>query len=193
MKKFVIRNADGSAQDVMPALHSSRQEALLTILDYGTTVVGDDKDDSLAEIPANYIVEVIEGKDVNEQITDFESAKKVIGPAEFILAKESLRFSDIEINMKHTGALIALNKLFTIAQAWNKEDGFVPDFSNLEQDKWFPWFKYDKDTAGFVFTSAHYSSSHATAYFGARLCFKTPKRAAQFGRQFISLYNEVFL
>lgn len=98
-----------------------------------------------------------------------------------------------DINSKHIKALIALNKLFTIAEVWNKEDGFVPDFSDLNQDKWFPWFKYDKNTARFVYAFINNSPTHGYAYFGSRLCFKTPERAEQFGKQFEDLYNKVFL
>lgn len=98
-----------------------------------------------------------------------------------------------DINPKHIEALMALNKLFTIAEAWNKSDGFVPDFSDTEQDKWFPWFKYDKDAAGFVYAFSDDALTHASAYFGSRLCFKTRERAAQFGKQFAHLYNKVFI
>lgn len=97
------------------------------------------------------------------------------------------------INPKHIEELIALNKLFTIAQAWNKEDGFVPDFSDWEQDKWFPWFVYDKDAAGFVYADTNSTPTNAVAYFGPRICFKSSARAAQFGKQFAELYNKVFL
>ncbi len=89
--------------------------------------------------------------------------------------------------------LIALNELFTIAEAWNNKDGFVPDFSDREQDKWFPWFKYDKNTARFVYAFTNNSSILGYAYLGSRLCFKTLERAAQFGKQFEVLYNKVFL
>ena len=97
------------------------------------------------------------------------------------------------INLNHLDALFALNKLFTIAEAWNKEDGFVPDFSDWEQDKWFPWFVYDKDAAGFVFANTANAATAAYANFGSRLCFKTSERALQFGEQFTTLYNKIFL
>ena len=99
----------------------------------------------------------------------------------------------IACNFKHTDALSALNKLFTIAQAWNMEDDFVPDFLDSEQDKWFPWFVYNKDAAGFVFAYTSNAPASARAHFGSRLCFKTSERAEQFGKQFDDLYNEVFL
>lgn len=168
----------------MPALHSSRKEALLTILDYATKIVEDEKDDSLIEIPANYIVEVIEGKDVNEQITDFESAKEIIGP---------IGLFHVAAVQQHVEALVALNKLFTIAEAWNKEEGFIPDFSDEKQDKWFPWFRYDQDSERFVCMDTHYAPTRTHVGIGSRLCFKTSERAKQFGEQFIDLYNKVFL
>ena len=111
----------------------------------------------------------------------------------FTVNPEAVAKHVTDINPKHIEALIALNKLFTIAQAWNKEDGFVPDFSDWEQDKWFPWFVYDKDAAGFVFVHTYYTSAYAYATFGSRLCFKSSARAAQFGKQFTDLYNKVFL
>ena len=143
---------------------------------------------------------------MNEVITDFESARKALGGkpnAHFTVSKKILsgnvvQLNDVarlvtDINPMHIEALIALNELFTIAQAWNKEDGFVPDFSDRHQDKWFPWFKYDKDDAGFVYAHTAYTATLASATFGSRLCFKSSARAAQFGKQFIDLWNDVFL
>ncbi len=93
------------------------------------------------------------------------------------------------MNPRHFKALAALNKLFTIAEAWNKADDFVPDFSNTNQYKYYPWFVYDRDAAGFVYALATLTS----AGIGSRLCFKTANRARQFGEMFADLYNEVFL
>ena len=125
-------------------------------------------------------------KEVSE-ILDFEIAKQVVGSSEFVLARESLRFSDVELNMKHIGAL---NKLFTIAQAWNKQDNFVPDFANSEQGKWYPFFECCKD--GIQFNSAFvvYATGSVCS---SRLCFKSQGRAEQFGKQFVDLYNQIFL
>ena len=97
------------------------------------------------------------------------------------------------INPKHIEALIALNQLFNIAEAWNKEDGFVPDFSDWQQDKWFPWFSYDEDAARFVYANTLNAPATAYTLIGSRLCFKTRERAAQFGKQFEELYNKVFI
>ena len=192
MKRYIIKNADGSEQYVMPAIHDTYKSALQTLSKYrimGADGVNDDCTESLSD----YIIEKVDEKHVNEIVTDFENAKKVVGSSKFIRAEDSCFFHNVELNQDHIKALIALNKLFTIAQAWNKEDGFVPNFSDWEQDKWFPWFLYDKDAAGFVCAATHCTPTGVCAYLGSRLCFKTAKRAEQFGKQFADLYNKVFL
>lgn len=207
MKKYIIKNADGSEQSEMQAIHESRKEAGETLMDYicdHNEYLDIDDDDYLS--PFEFVLEEVECKEVNEVITDFESARKALGGkpnADFTVSKKILsgnvvQLNDVarlvtDINLKHIKALIALNELFTIAQAWNKEDGFVPDFSDWHQNKWFPWFKYDKDAAGFVCAYTVNSPSYANANFGSRLCFKSSARAAQFGKQFIDLWNDVFL
>ena len=205
MKKYIIKNADGSEQSEMQAIHESRKEAGETLMDYICDHNEDldiDDDDYLS--PFDFVLEEVECKEVNEVITDFESARKALDGkpnADFTVSKKILsgnvvQLNDVarlvtDINPMHIEALIALNELFTIAQAWNKEDGFVPDFSDWHQDKWFPWFKYDMDAAGCVYADTYYSP--AAALIGSRLCFKSSARAAQFGKQFAHLYNKVFL
>lgn len=207
MKKYIIKNADGSEQSEMQAIHNTRKEAGETLMYYICNHNEDldvDDDDYLS--PFDFVLEEVECKEVNEVITDFESARKALGfkpntdftVSRYILSGNAVQLNDVarlvtDINPKHIKALIALNELFTIAQAWNKEDGFVPDFSNWEQDKWFPWFVYNKDDAGFVFAVASNAPTDAYANFGSRLCFKSPTRAAQFGKQFNDLFNKVFL
>lgn len=205
MKKYVIVYADGRQQTIMQAVHDSRKEAEEALLIY-LCDHNENCDDSSYLSPFDFTVEEVDVKDVNEVITDFESARKALGGkpnTDFYVVKRKLsgkvaQFEDVarlvtDINPKHIEALIALNKLFTIAQAWNKEDGFVPNYSDWKQDKWFPWFKYDEDTARFVCVDTIYTPTNLFAYFGSRLCFKTSERAEQFGKQFDDLYNEVFL
>lgn len=214
MKKYIIKNADGSEQNIMRAIHESRKEAgreLMRYLSYNNESW--DVDNYLS--PFDFALVEVECKEINEVITDFESARKALGGkpnADFYVVKRNhsekvanledaarlALFGNVErlvtdINPKHLKALIALNKLFTIAQVWNKEDGFVPDFSDWEQDKWFPWFVYNKDAAGFVCANTTYAPTFAYATVGSRLCFKSSARAAQFGKQFAELYNKVFL
>lgn len=204
MKKYIIKNADGSEQTVMQAVHESREEAgrvLMRYLSYHNE--NWDVDSHLS--PFDFTLEEVECAEVNERITDFDKATKALGikpNADFYVAKKILsgnvvQLEDVarlvtDINPKHIEALIALNKLFTIAQAWNMEDNFVPDFSDSEQDKRFPWFEYHENVAKFVCIRAGNAPTFAYASVGSRLCFKTPERAEQFGKQFEDLYNKVF-
>ena len=157
-------------------------------------------------LPFDFILEEVECKDVNEVITDFKSARKALGletddgfrAASWLTGEDALSISKVshfvdEINPKNIEALIALNKLMTISEAWNKEDGFVPDFSDCEQDKWIPWFEYDNDAVGFVYAHVHYMPTDASMNVGFCICFKSAIRAEQFGKQFADLYNKVFL
>lgn len=209
MKKYIIKNADGSEQHVMKAVHASSKEAGETLWDY---LLDHNDGGALCRYdegwvsPFDFIIEEEECKDVSEVITDFESARKALGlkpndglaVTQRLVGGGAISLKDVahlvdDINPKHIDALIALNKLFTLAEAWNKEDGFVPDFSDCNQDKWFPWFKYDEDAAGFVYSSTNNATTHAYAASGSRLCFKSSERAEQFGKQFADLYNKVFL
>lgn len=199
MKKYIIRNADGSEQTVMRAVHNSRKEAGESMMNY-IRKHNENCDGDKYLSPFDFILEEVECGDINEVITDFESAREMLGLKALGFLN---KFDDVtklisDINPKHIKALIALNELFTIAEAWNKEDGFVPDFSDNEQDKWFPFFKYNKDATGLVFaySGSAWSCMLTDEYVvivGSRLCFKSSERAAQFGKQFADLYNKAFL
>lgn len=143
------------------------------------------------------VVEVEDKKEDNGIEKDFEDARKELEKKMNIdeSAKYFYQLSQLirNVNPRHLKALIALNKLFTIAEKWNKEDGFVPDFSNKGQWKYFPWFKYEVESAGFVCAVTACTASFADASFGSRLCFKSESRAEEFGKKYADLYNDVFL
>ena len=152
MKKYRIKNADGSEQTVMQAVHESRKEAGRELMRY-LSYHNDNWDVDNYLSPFDFILEEVEYSEVNEDITDFESAREMLGLKALGFLN---KFDDVtklisDINPKHIEALNALNELFTIAEAWNKEDEFVPNFSDMEQDRWFPLFKYKRDATGLVF------------------------------------------
>ena len=201
MRKFVVRLADGSEQCLIRSLYVSRNEAVQGIMNY---VSGFNEalgmEDSTRISPFDFKVEEV---DVDDEIADFEEAVEYLGldvnDGYEVYGREkrgtgSLKKRDVEklvrgLNPRHVDALIALNELFTIAEAWNKADGFVPDFSNNDQQKHFPRFVYDKDVAQFV-PSVSMSSAYISALLGARLCFKTIERARQFAQRFAGLFNK---
>ena len=201
MKKYIVKYKESGK---VFGEYNSRKEASDILMEY--IYYFNDCSDGDYISPFDFTLEEVECKEVNEVITDFDSAKKyLVGKTndDFIVDKERFSKSVVkikkaemlikELNPKHIEALVALNRLFTIAEVWNKADGFVPDFSDCSQDKFFPWFKYDKDAAGFVCADTYNAPTAAGASIGSRLCFKTRERAAQFGKQFVELYNKVFL
>lgn len=144
------------------------------------------------------VVEVEDKKEDNGIEKDFEDAREELDSFKVTSDEAAKHFDSLaqlikNANPRHIKALIALNKLFTIAEKWNKEDGFVPDFSNKGQWKYFPWFKYEGEDAGFVYAFTRNAASAASAHFGSRLCFKSESRAEEFGKKYVDLYNEVFL
>lgn len=144
------------------------------------------------------VVEVEDKKEDNGIEKDFEDAREKLDSFKVTSDEAANHFDQLaqlirNANPRHLKALIALNKLFTIAEKWNKEDGFVPDFSNKGQWKYFPWFKYEGESAGFVFADTNRTASIAAADVGSRLCFKSESRAEAFGKKYVDLYNEVFL
>lgn len=81
---------------------------------------------------------------------------------------------------------ISYRKLKTIVRALN--EGWVADFKDSDQAKWYPWFRMLSAGSGYVYTN--YSPSLTTTYFGSRLCVKSVSLAEYLGKQFYALYNE---
>lgn len=204
MKKYLVTNK--KTQEICGKFDSKSEAAdeMLGFIEEHNEDVDSDDEEYLT--PFDFTLEEIESKEINKVVTTYEEAREYLGGkpnADFTVAKKILsgnhvKLDDVanlvsEVNPKHIKALIAYNRLCTIAQAWNKADGFEPDFSNTSQYKYFPWFVYDNGAAGFVFAYTSYTASGAYAIVGSRLCFKTRERAMQFGKQFIDLWNDVFL
>ena len=191
----------------MVAMHKTRKEAGEELMEYINNHNKDlDVDDDDYLTPFDFLLEEVEVTEVNEIITDFETARERLGGkpnmdftvAQKVVSHNAVRLEDVtrlvqSLNPSHIEALIALNELFTIAQAWNKEDGFAPDYSNRNQWKYFPWLTYNNDAAGFVCADTYCAAASVSAAFGSWLCFKSGSRAEQFGKQFAHLYNKVFL
>jgi hypothetical protein len=204
MKKYLVTNK--KTKEVCGKFDSKSEAAdeMMVFINEHNEELDSDDEDYLT--PFDFILEEIESKEINDIVTSYEEARKYLGGKpnnDFTVAKKvvsgnCVKLDEVtrlvkDINPSHVKALIALNELFTIAQAWNKEDEFEPDFSNSNQYKYFPWFVYDKGAAGFVSAYTTNAATYASAHFGSRLCFKTPERARQFGEQFIDLWNDVLL
>lgn len=202
MKKFKLKNTTTSTT---VGIYDTKAEAIksMEFLIFKTNSENDQTEEEGLS-PFDFTLEITE-VDIADWINSIDEARKylkLIPNTGFKVHKKEtsrspLQLQDVEtlireINPHHLKAIAAINQLFTIAQAWNKEDGFVPDFSNRNQWKYFPWFTYNNDAAGFVFAHSSGTATTANAAIGSRLCFKSESRAEQFGKQFAHLYNEVF-
>lgn len=97
---------------------------------------------------------------------------------------------------------LAYRKLKIIIEALN--EGWKPDWSNIDEDKWYPYFYAKKRAlfggdaffgASFGFASARATNvpADASTYIGSRLCFKSEKLADYAATQFIDLYNQFLM
>ncbi len=89
--------------------------------------------------------------------------------------------------------IIALYKLEVIAEAMN--EGWVPDWSNSKEWKYYPWFKYNSGSgsSGFGLSLCDYVFVCTSTLLGSRLVFKSIELAKYAGDQFKELYQEYFL
>ena len=122
-------------------------------------------------------------KDIKERIKTFDDVSRELGddPEEFKNA----------ISIMEEPDEIAYVKLKLIAKALN--EGWTPDWSNGEWDKWYPWFNMnDSSSAGRCsFCGADIQNSGSNV--GSRLCFKSEELADYAGTQFLELYRELFV
>ena len=202
MKKFKLKN---TATSTTVGIYDTKAEAIkaMDCLIFKTNSEnGQTEEEGLS--PFDFTIEITE-VDIADGINSIDEARKylkLIPNTGFKVHKKETSRSPLqlqdaetlirEINPHHLKAIAALNQLFTIAEAWNKDDDFTPDFSDPQQDKWYPIFDYNSDAEAFIYNYASFVGSIPRSPFGARLCFKTCTRAEQFGKQFTRLYNEVF-
>ena len=81
---------------------------------------------------------------------------------------------------------IAYMQLVIITKALN--EGWKPDWSNGDECKYYPYFKYS--TSGFGFSHSDYADWSAGTAAGSRLCYKTSELAMYAGKQFEKIYNQ---
>jgi hypothetical protein len=82
---------------------------------------------------------------------------------------------------------VALYKLQVIFKAIN--NGWIPDWNNSNEYKYYPWFTMSSDSFG----SSVFSDWSAGSVSGSRLCTYNSEVSDYIGKQFESLYREAFL
>lgn len=116
---------------------------------------------------------IFSGK-IQDQVQSFEDACRI------------LKINEDEIlGGGETVDEAAYIKLKTIAKALN--EGWVPDWKNNSEYKYYPWFNMN-DASGFSFFG--YDLGCTNARLGSRLCFKSRELAEYAGKQFTSIYKD---
>jgi len=94
---------------------------------------------------------------------------------------------DCQVHFALSKHIVARLKLILIAKVLRGD--WEPDFSNTNQQKWFPVFKFSSGS-GFDFSGSHYDCGHTATVVGSRLCFPNKQLADYFGKQFLPLHRE---
>jgi hypothetical protein len=68
-----------------------------------------------------------------------------------------------------------------------KNDGWVADYKDENQQKWIPWFYFSPSGARFYYS--YYDCSDAAAGLAARLCFKDEATSDAAGKELVYLYE----
>lgn len=70
-------------------------------------------------------------------------------------------------------------------------EGWEPDYSNSNEQKWYPYFEYNKRTGRFSYSGYVYDNVYS--FVGSRLVFKNRALAEFAGKLFIDIYNDYML
>lgn len=81
----------------------------------------------------------------------------------------------------------AYKKLKVVIKAINQ--GWVPNWSNKNQYKWWPYFNLSSGS-GFSCSFSFYDYSYTTV--GSRLCFESEAKSSYAAKQFNELYKQFF-
>lgn len=93
---------------------------------------------------------------------------------------------DCQVHFALSKHIVARLKLILIAKVLRGD--WEPDFSNSNQQKWIPIFKFSAGS-GFDFSYSHYYCAYANSDVGSRLCFPSEELSDYFGKQFIELHR----
>lgn len=122
--------------------------------------------------------------DIKDKVKSFEDACKVLDITPSVPVVTG-------IPEKYQKPLIANYQLMVIAEALN--EGWIPDWSNGEWDKWYPWFDMDNSSSAGRFSVDVADDRNSLSSVGSRLCFKSEALAEYAGTQFLELYRELFV
>lgn len=120
-------------------------------------------------------------KSITERIKTIEDAINELGETDVEVAE--LRKLE---NANITSHILYKQQAVVIAKALN--EGWIADYTNIDQTKYEPRFYYASSAGGFV---CHGYDGWATSTaVGSRLCFHSSELAKYFGTQFIEIHRK---
>ena len=120
-------------------------------------------------------------KDIKQRVTCLDDALRELGKDKLDFEASCVGLSEDEV---------AYKMLKVIAEALN--EGWTPDWSNGEWDKWYPWFKMDDSSSAGRFSFGDAVDRYSASDVGSRLCFKSKDLATYAGTQFLDIYKDFF-
>jgi signal-transduction protein with cAMP-binding, CBS, and nucleotidyltransferase domain len=121
-------------------------------------------------------------KNIKDRVKSIEDAIAELGEDDVeVIELRKLQDSGI------TSHILKQQIMVVITKALN--EGWIPDWSNSNETKYFPWFRMGSSSgSGFSF---HVCDSWGTySHVGSRLCFKSRELAEYAGKQFTEIYKE---
>ncbi|MBA4317975.1 MAG: hypothetical protein C0412_06205 [Flavobacterium sp.] len=83
---------------------------------------------------------------------------------------------------------VAYKQVKEIVKAFN--EGWVPDWTNSSQGKYYPWFKMGSPSGG-GFSYDDYDGWTSNSVVGSRLCFKNSDLAKHAANLFLDIYKDL--
>ncbi len=108
-----------------------------------------------------FAIKATEPKDIMSQVNSFADILKITKTSQAAFDKKFKHLAPDTYTYEQM-------KLFTSVL----NQGWVPDYGNSSEYKWFPYFKFNSSTSGFGFTDSGYDCDYAHSCTAARLVFK---------------------
>lgn len=120
-----------------------------------------------------------ENQKITELVKNSGDARKLTG------RPDVPDFSNLPADMrKHFEAQY---KMIVIAEALN--GGWMPDWNNYNEYKYYPWF--EMSPSSFAFDDSYYDAAIARAGSGSRLKFRTRELSEYAAKQFIDIWKDI--
>lgn len=160
--------------------------------------------------PEVFTTDTADNRPVTERIKTFEDACNALGGGHPFVKSLNGYVNHIHEEDAPDSDIVAFLKLRIVAAALN--EGWTPDWGNMDQRKWYPWFyilteqEYNDleeeekcrvvlrsgsnsyASSGLACASAYSASSNSNPHYGGRLSFKSSELAEYCAKQFGELW-----